>query len=120
MARDTIRIVSLFFPGPAASGTAWQPAADVYRTPTGWLVKFELAGVRPGDVQLRVLGRRLTVSGARRDCCLHAGCRHHQLEIDYGRFERAVELPEPIDAARFSAEHEHGMLLVRIDLEARP
>jgi HSP20 family protein len=118
MARDTIRIISLFMPAGAAR-EAWQPAADVYRTPTGWLVKFELAGVRPEDVQLTVQGRRLTVSGTRRDCCRHEGCRHYQLEIDYGRFERTVELPQPIDTARFSANHEHGMLLVQIEPEGR-
>lgn len=31
--------------------TFWQPPADIYRLARGWLVKFELAGVRPEDVR---------------------------------------------------------------------
>lgn len=119
MARDTIRIISLFMPAGAAR-EVWQPAADIYRTPTGWLVKFELPGVRPEDVQLTARGRGLTVQGTRRDCCRHEGCSHYQLEIDYGRFERTVQLPQPIDAARCRAEYDNGMLLVHVEPEGRP
>ena len=37
---------------------AWQPRADVYRMPGGWLVKLELAGVRPEEIRLTVRGAR--------------------------------------------------------------
>ncbi len=50
-------------PGPAP----WQPSADVYRTKDGWLVKFDLAGVQIGDVTVAMRGRRLAISGVRRD-----------------------------------------------------
>ena len=29
----------------------WRPATDVYRTRDGWMVKFELAGVEPDDIE---------------------------------------------------------------------
>src|SRR5947199_10239291 len=114
MARDTVRFVSLLFTteaerGNPHAGTAeWRPATDVYRTPDGWLVKFELAGVHPEDVELSVRGRALRVRGRRRDCCLEPGCRLVHLEIAYSRFERQVELPSDLDYARIPSEFRLG------------
>ena len=38
------------------SGRLWYPAADVYETPDGWLVKVELAGVSAEDVEIGIHG----------------------------------------------------------------
>jgi HSP20 family protein len=120
MAGDRVRFMNCFFL-PAASELqeiAWQPPADVYRTDRGWLVKLDLAGVRPEDVQVRVQGPTLTVRGQRRDWCTEEGCRHYQMEIAYSSFERRLTLPVNLEAARVRAEHRLGMLLVHIDTEA--
>jgi HSP20 family protein len=116
MADDSIRFLqSLFLPAAASATRAgWQPFADVYRTPDGWLVKFDLAGVRPEDTQVGVRGRELWVRGTRRDWCVDEGCRHYTMEIAYSEFERSVTLPIDLEHARLSTEHRHGMLLVRI------
>lgn len=115
MARDTTRFVSLFLPASTepASEPAWPPM-DVYRSPTGWLVKMDLAGVKPEDVQLRLSGPLLIVSGERRDWCVEDGCRHYRMEITYSRFERRVELGEELSEAHIETEFRDGMLLVRV------
>jgi len=46
---------SVFFPQRYAEGV-WRPAADIYRTRTGWILKFDLAGVRPEDILVQILG----------------------------------------------------------------
>jgi HSP20 family molecular chaperone IbpA len=51
----------------------WRPAADIYHTREGWLVKLELAGVREDDIQITVSGRTLTVRGRRRDSIVTEG-----------------------------------------------
>jgi HSP20 family protein len=94
--------------------TVWRPATDVYRTPGGWLVKFDLAGVEPKDIELTAMGRALRVRGRRRDCCLADGCRQVRMEIAYSHFERQVELPDDVQSAHVTTEFRHGMLLVRI------
>jgi len=99
-------------------GEAWQPPADVYRTRGGWLVKLDLAGVRPEDVQLSFSGPHLTVRGMRRDFTASEDCCCYQMEISYSRFERRITLPVSLDAAHIHAEYHHGMLLVHIDLES--
>lgn len=105
---------------PAATTFAevgWRPAVDVYRTRSGWLAKFDLAGVRPEDIRLRVQGRTLWVQGTRRDCALEEECCYHRLEIAYSQFERQVEFPTSLEQARLTMEYQAGMLLVRIQTE---
>src|SRR5207237_454725 len=118
MARDVVRLVSLFYTAGAEQAIDWRPATDVYRTAEGWLVKFELAGVRPDDVELTVRGRALRIRGRRRDACSDPDCRQVHMEIAYSRFERQVELPGDLQRAQFETEFRDGMLLVRIQREA--
>src|SRR5919198_6046253 len=113
MARDLIRLMhALFLPHAGRPcDAAWRPSADVYRTARGWLVKFELAGVRPEDIDLQVLGRRMVLRGVRRDCVPPGGCSYYRMEIAYSRFERAIELPCDLRRADITTEYRDGMLL---------
>ena len=95
----------------------WRPAADIYATSCGWLVKFDLAGVRSHDIEVIARDRRLTVRGVRRDCTLEEGQRHYLLEISYNRFERTVELPCNVEAAQITTDYRDGMLLVHLSVE---
>jgi len=116
MSADMIRWVnSLFLPVcDTCRDTCWHPLADVYRTRQGWLIKFDLAGVRPEDVQVSVSGRRLRVQGVRRDWCAEEGCRSYLLEISYSEFDRTLELPFDLEPAHIEMEYREGMLLVRV------
>lgn len=121
MARDRIqwmRTVLLSSAEQLSREGSWQPLVDVYRTRDGWLVKWDLAGVRPEDVTLTVHGPRLTVRGVRRDWCLDDGCDHYRLEISYSQFERTIELPENLERTHLSTDYREGMLLVRLQKEA--
>jgi HSP20 family protein len=116
---DLIRLMhSLFLPAAGElQRAAWQPSADVYQTRDGWLVKFDLAGVRPDDLTLTIEGRRLTVRGTRRDWSTEQDCCCYRMEISYSRFERTVELPGDLELARIATDYQYGMLLVRIQTE---
>ncbi|MGP0072567.1 MAG: Hsp20/alpha crystallin family protein [Bryobacteraceae bacterium] len=96
----------------------WQPSADVYRTRDGWLVKFDLAGVGAGDVMVAIRGRRLRISGIRRDWFVEEeGSTHYSMEISYNRFERSLIMPENLENARVSIATREGLLLVRMVTE---
>ncbi|HZV04919.1 MAG TPA: Hsp20/alpha crystallin family protein [Gemmataceae bacterium] len=116
MSEDFIRIMhALFLPaGESRYESPWRPAADVYRGRNGWLVKFELAGVRPEDLELTVMGNRLTLRGIRRDNTALEGCRYYQMEIAYSPFERSLTLPCDLERVNVTSEYRDGMLLVRI------
>src|SRR5262249_6773092 len=120
MPTDLIRLMqSLFLPAAETSRPGlWQPPIDLYRTRRGWVLKAELAGVRPEDIRLPVAGNRLSIQGSRRDWLSEEGCCHYRMEITYSQFERTLELPCNLEEARITTEYQYGLLLVRIETEA--
>jgi HSP20 family protein len=86
--------------------------------PDGWLVKLELAGVHPDDVQVATRGNMLWVQGTRRDARVQECLDCHRLEIEYSRFERLLELPGLSESAEFGVSYRDGMLLIRIQTES--
>jgi len=115
MARDREHLPLIYQTlGEPATELAWRPAADIYRTPDGWLLKFELAGVEPEDVSIHVQGCTLTISGVRRDRLADGELRHYSMEISYSRFHRSIQLPSPIDGGSLDVKFHNGILLVRV------
>lgn len=113
MHRDRILRSCLF--RPSADDHGWQPLLDIYQLQDGWLLKADLAGVRPDEVTVCLTGRTVTLRGHRRDLCVEEGCAHYRMEIAYSSFERSVDLPaDPGDNAAIRTEYRDGMLLVRI------
>lgn len=96
------------------TGSCWEPAADVYQTPDGWLLKFDLAGVRPEDVTVRIDGNQLTVAGSRRDQISERGTTFYRMEIAYCTFQRTIELPADVSSSSINTEMRDGMLLIRL------
>jgi HSP20 family molecular chaperone IbpA len=98
-------------------GLDWSPRVDIYRTPTGWLVKLDLAGVSPEEVTVVRSRSELRVSGVRRDRFVQKGYRHVSMEISYSSFERTIPLPCRADECSMLTEFAEGMLLVTLDEE---
>jgi HSP20 family protein len=95
----------------------WMPAADVYETTSGWIVKLELAGVRPQDISVTVHGNLLRIRGRRRDWILEETRCCRSLEICYEQFERVFELTGGLEHGEIKTEYRDGMLLVKISTE---
>jgi HSP20 family protein len=120
MAVDKFNFPHMFFlPDTRQAVDVWQPRADVYRTQEGWLVKLELAGVRPDEIRLGTEGSTLVIQGSRRDEHCQKGMGCHCMEISYSSFERAVELPGLSGSAEIATSYVDGMLLVRIKTGGR-
>jgi len=96
------------------SGRLWCPAADVYRTNDGWIVKVDLAGIRPGDIEITIDGPVLQISGLRRDATCGEGVSHYQLEITYSRFEKTIQFPRSIEHAEIDRDYRDGLLILRL------
>ena len=96
------------------SGRLWNPAADVYRTRDGWVVKLDLAGVKSDDIEITLDGALLRVSGLRRDSFCGEGISHYQLEITYSRFEKIIQFPCSIERATVERDYRDGLLLLRL------
>lgn len=96
------------------SGQLWYPAADVYQTPDGWVVKVELAGVSAEDIEIDIQGNVLYIAGCRKDRSCAAGVSYQQMEITYSNFEKTLRFPASIDNAAVSHEFENGLLIITL------
>ena len=82
---------------PPGQDQEWQPPVDIYQASWGWILKFELAGVRMEDLNVHVSKRTVTVSGIRRDYMVETGCSHYSMEITYSRLRRSVQMPDDLN-----------------------
>jgi HSP20 family protein len=121
MAADKINFPHMFFlPATSPADEAWEPRVDIHRTPDGWLIKFELAGVKLDDIRVVADSHTLLVQGRRRDehCFQGMGC--HCMEIAYSQFRRVLALPGLPAAPEMMMSYVDGMLLVRIKAGGKP
>jgi HSP20 family protein len=95
----------------------FQPQCDCYRTddPPALHLVLELPGIDPAAVQIVASGTALVVSGVR-ERPHPDGARYLQVEVDYGVFERRIELAEDVDAGAVNATYEAGMLRLEVPL----
>lgn len=96
------------------SGRLWHPAADVYRSEDGWIVKVDLAGVCADDLEIEIDQSSLRVRGCRRDTFFKEGFSYHQMEITYSRFEKTIQFPSSIEAASLAHDYLDGFLIVHL------
>jgi HSP20 family protein len=97
---------------------AFRPSADVYYHPqeNAVMVRLELPGIDPDRITLEIEGNRLHVSGTRLEQ-RSPDAVYHQMEIQYGRFERSVALPPGLDITRASADYNSGYLEIKLPLK---
>jgi HSP20 family protein len=102
----------------------FSPAVDVYYAsdPPRAVVRADLAGIDPNQVQLEVRGRELVLSGHRETESQSDDRVYQQLEIERGPFRRVVALGAEVDAEAADATYEDGVLTVELPLlrPARP
>lgn len=91
--------------------SAWVPATDIVARDQDLVIRVELSGVEPDDVEITFSHGVLTVSGERRSE-LGTGSEDsfYIRERFYGAFRRAITLPEGTDDSQISAEFENGLL----------
>ena len=102
-------------PGAVARGErVWAPLVDMYETKEDVVLSFELPAVSEKDVNVSITGDLLTVKGERRfDQELNEES-YHRLERVYGKFERTVQLPMPVQPDKVKATYRDGMLQVKL------
>ena len=88
----------------------WSPPTDAYETEQNYAVKVEIAGMRDEDFDVAFENNTLWISGYRPD--RNERRAYHQMEIRFGRFELAVEIPVPVDIESATAEYKDGFLMI--------
>lgn len=106
----------------AGESVGWTPACDIYEDADEVLVRFELAGVDPKDVEIRFENGVLTLKGERKLEKEENRENYHRVELSYGTFTRSFSLPGTVDSEKIRAESKNGVLMVHLPKkpEAKP
>jgi HSP20 family protein len=95
----------------ARRGKEWTPNADVIESDENVVVLVDLAGVEPDKLEVLCESDAVIVRGERAPSG-RAGEHQTRLECRYGRFDRLIRLPVPVDTAGATAVLENGVLSV--------
>ncbi|HVB28475.1 MAG TPA: Hsp20/alpha crystallin family protein [Terriglobia bacterium] len=104
------------------SSRAWMPPVDIYETDDNLVLKAELPGINPNDVEVRVEDNTLYLKGERKVEKEAKEENLHRVERSYGAFSRTFALPGSIDADKVEAKYKDGVLTLTMPKreEAKP
>ena len=113
MTRTMDRMLNALFPYESQPMPAlWRPPTDVYETEDQVVIKLELAGVDPEQIEISFDERILRINGTRGDDQFKQS--YHCLEIPYGPFLSEVYLPGNYDENRIEAQYKDGFLTITL------
>ena len=94
------------------SEQAWRPNIDMYETPNEIVVIGEMSGVDKKDLEVELDQKAVKITAVKREVPRVPGIRYHLAEIAYGRFERVLFLPRPINPEGVRASYSNGLLKI--------
>lgn len=90
----------------------WSPPTDAYETEEAYIVRMEIAGMREEDFEVILENGALLIMGSRSD--LPERRAYHQMEIRFGKFANAINLPAPVNIDGALAEYKNGFLTITL------
>lgn len=93
---------------------AWSPPVDLAETEDEVMVRAELPGIDPKELEVTVSGNQLVLSGEKKETSERVGKDFHLSESRYGSFRRTVPLPSAVDAGNVEADYANGILTIRL------
>jgi len=89
---------------------AGRPAIESCVEDGKFIVRTDLPGIDPKNVDIKVVGDILTIRGSREEKSETKKADFLRREIRYGSFERSISLPEGIKAEDLKATYRDGVL----------
>jgi len=93
---------------------SWLPAVDVFDTQEAVVLKAELPGMDPDDIQIEVEDNVLTIKGERKFEEEVDEERYYRVERRFGSFQRSLALPQGVKADEIAAAYEDGILTLTV------
>lgn len=92
----------------------WAPLVDIYETPDSVVVKAELPGIKPEEVDVQLSGDVLTIKGERKQEKEEKGKHFHRIERAYGSFQRSFTIGVPVKEKEIKATYKDGLLEITL------
>jgi HSP20 family protein len=113
--RDIDELFGRFFGRNESSVGSWVPRIETSRKDNDFVVRLDLPGVDPKDIEVRAEGNLLTITGERKTEEKNSNYQ----ETFYGKFERTLALPQGVEADKIGAHYQHGVLEIRVPIPAQ-
>jgi HSP20 family protein len=98
---------------PAFEPRVW-PALDVGEKEDAILVRAEVPGMKPEEIEISVCGNTLTISGEKKETKEGEGDGFYHVESASGAFRREITLPTEVDESQIEAVCKDGILTVTL------
>lgn len=97
-------------------GREWTPAVDVVRDNDNLVLRANVPGIKPEEIEIKVEDDVLTISGEHEETKEETDKPYVRRERRYGAFTRTMPLPQGVDPKKIGAETRDGVLEVTIPL----
>ncbi|MDQ2835660.1 MAG: Hsp20/alpha crystallin family protein [Acidobacteriota bacterium] len=104
------------------SGVGFVPAVDVYEDAGKLVLKLEVPGVKPEDIDIKLENQTLAIRGERKFESHEKAENFHRIERRFGSFVRSFTLPQTVDGESVNAALDAGVLTIALakKAEAQP
>ena len=97
----------------------WSPAVDIVEDDNQYVLRADIPGVDPNDIDITMTDGALTISGTRETQSRNEQDGLKRVERFTGKFFRRFQLPDTADANSIDARSDHGVLIVTIPKQAK-
>jgi len=105
------RLMSPMF---TSSERTWSPQMDIYETQDEIIIQAEIAGVDKENLEVEISSKAVRIYGKRSEIPLIKNATYRLAEIQYGKFERILFLPTPIDTDIVTSSYSNGFLKIQL------
>ena len=98
----------------------WDPKLDISESRKDITVKVEIPGIEARDFDVSIDGRRLTISGEKKQEQKEKEETYYRVERSYGYFKRSIELPAEVDPNKVNASYRKGILKIKLRKSKEP
>lgn len=90
------------------------PPVNIWSNNEEIILKAEVPGVDPKNINLDVNGDQVSISGERKPDLPSEGVTCHRSERSVGSFSRSFRLPYDVDSGKVAAKYGNGVLTVTL------
>ena len=92
----------------------WMPQMDIYETSEQIIIRAEIAGVDKENLGVEISSKAIRIFGNRKEIPRIVNATYRLAEIQYGKFERVLYFPSPVDPEVVQSSYYSGFLEIRL------
>lgn len=92
----------------------WVPSLDISETKGELVVKVDLPGIDPKEMDISLNDDVLTIKGEKKQEKEEKEEGYHLVERNYGSFTRSIRLPKEVQSEKIKAVYKNGVLRITL------